>query len=669
MSRNPKYNNERPYIQQQSYRGYPGDESSDEEPYNLLQTNSRDHVNPRSSNMKRNSYAPLLSPEYRSSELPPLPPTMDTESTQEFQFHQYQQYNQVKPPHYQNGSQNQSSHPSLKKEDSAVEYEMTTIDRDQDRDRDRDLPALPDTQLANNYRNPFNDTFDNIPLPQTNYFNSQMDQAPNQNGDSSEYDMDKRSKRNERNRIRSLRSKPRFHYTRLPYFTIIITLIQVIVFMVELAKMASLTGSAFQTSPYFNPMLGPSTYLLIYMGARYVPCMHQIVGITDDTTITFPCANSTSIDTYTCSLSDLCGLSGIPTFDNGTKFAPNQWYRIFIPIFLHAGFLHILFNLLLQLTMGASIERNIGILKYAIIYIASGIAGFLLGANFTPQGIASTGASGSLFGVVATNIILFIYAGKKNSNMYGTKHYKLFIFFMFCEIVVSFVLGLLPGLDNFSHLGGFAMGILTAVLLLKDPFWIFQDGIITYRKNPTTWEQFVNNWNPLYAYEDKIPQRFVIWSAVRVVALVLIIIYFVLLSKNFFNNKENSAESCTWCKYFNCIPVKGWCDIGEVTVTTEPSGPTATATPSQTTTPAPMYTTSIYTTTVPTTAVAPQGNTEGTNGGFKRQVEVFENTFAEKNTTARKLGLGIAEQPAVGLGLYFIVTFLMLSFLKKKKIL
>ena len=150
--------------------------------------------------------------------------------------------------------------------------------------------------------------------------------------------------------------------------------------------------------------------------------------------------------------------------------------------FLHAGFLHIIFNLLLQVTMGSSIEQNIGIIKYAIIYISSGIGGFLLGANFTPQGIASTGALGALFGIVATNIILFIYTGKKNTNMYGTKHYALFICIMIGEIVISLVLGLLPGLDNFSHIGGFAMGILSSIVVLKDPFWVFVDGIITYPK-------------------------------------------------------------------------------------------------------------------------------------------------------------------------------------------
>lgn len=216
----------------------------------------------------------------------------------------------------------------------------------------------------------------------------------------------------------------------------------------------------------------------------------QIKDITDDTSILFPCANSTSIDTYVCSLSELCGLTKLKLSSDGSAYLPDQWYRIFIPIFLHAGFLHIIFNLLLQVTMGSSIERNIGIIKYAIIYISSGIGGFLLGANFTPQGIASTGALGALFGIVATNIILFIYTGKKNTNMYGTKHYALFICIMIGEIVISLVLGLLPGLDNFSHIGGFAMGILSSIVVLKDPFWVFIDGIITYPKNPSTCNNF-----------------------------------------------------------------------------------------------------------------------------------------------------------------------------------
>lgn len=381
---------------------------------------------------------------------------------------------------------------------------------------------------------------------------------------------DSRQRYNQRARFKQLRRHSRFHYTNLPWFTMLVTVIQVIVFIVELVKMLQLTGLAFQTKPYFNPMLGPSTYVLINMGARYVPCMNAIESITDDLSISFPCPNSTDSDTNVCSLSQLCGLSGIPVADDA--YAPHQWYRIITPIFLHAGFLHIFFNLLLQVTMGSSIEKNIGIIKYCLIYLASGIGGFLLGANFSPNGIASTGASGLLFGIMATNIILFVYCGRKNTNIYGTKHYGLFICIMVGEIVVSLVLGLLPGLDNFSHIGGFAVGVLMAVLLLPDPFFVYEDGIITYNPDDNTMQQFVNNWNPMHNWSDKLSLRVLLWLGARVVSGILLVLYFAMLANNFFGDDIRPNDSdCKWCKYINCIPVHGWCDIGEVSVETTDS--------------------------------------------------------------------------------------------------
>lgn len=377
--------------------------------------------------------------------------------------------------------------------------------------------------------------------------------------------VDEKFKKNDRARRKLENRLPRFHYTKLPYFTILVTLIQVIVFIVELAKMAQLTGLAFQTSPYFNPMLGPSTYLFINMGARYVPCMHKLEGITSDPLIQFPCPNSTSTDTNVCSLAELCGLSGIPLDSSG--YHPDQWYRVITPIFLHAGFLHIGFNLLLQVTMGASVERAIGVLKYAIIYLALGVSGFLLGANFSPNGIASTGASGALFGVIATNFLLFIYCGRKNTNPYGTKHYKLFIFIMVLEVIVAFVLGLLPGMDIFSHIGGFCMGLLLLILFLPDPSFVYIDGIYTYYADTSTAQLMLNLWNPMDKYGDKIKWKVLTWAAVRVVCLVLAILYFALLFQNLYSDEmEQGKKTCTWCKYINCIPVNGWCEQGEVSV-------------------------------------------------------------------------------------------------------
>lgn len=46
-----------------------------------------------------------------------------------------------------------------------------------------------------------------------------------------------------------------------PWFMIFISVIQIIVFIAELIIMGKYTGSPIATKPYFNPMLGPSSYV------------------------------------------------------------------------------------------------------------------------------------------------------------------------------------------------------------------------------------------------------------------------------------------------------------------------------------------------------------------------------------------------------------------------
>ena len=180
----------------------------------------------------------------------------------------------------------------------------------------------------------------------------------------------------------------------------IVSLVQIIVFIAELVKMSMLTGSPIETKPSFNPMIGPSPYVQINMGARYVPCMRSEEGVQDTPTppIQWPCPNSTTAS-GSCSLSKLCGMSGVPdsyvdsknpNSNLNTIPAPNQWYRFITPIFLHGGFIHITGNLLLQLTLARDMEKAIGSIRLALVYFSSGIWGFVLGGNFAAPGIAAT---------------------------------------------------------------------------------------------------------------------------------------------------------------------------------------------------------------------------------------------------------------------------------------
>lgn len=196
----------------------------------------------------------------------------------------------------------------------------------------------------------------------------------------------------------NLKKKPSI-WSNIPWVVYILSLVQICVFIAELVKMSNLTGSPIETKPSFNPMIGPSPYLLINMGARYVPCMRLQDQVQNNKVTNWPCPNATKV-LDGCSLSDLCGFQGSARVPNPSTTvsmdnpwdqpAPNQWFRFITPIFLHGGFIHISGNILLQLLLGRDMEKAIGSVRFFIVYFSAGIFGFVLGGNFAQSGIAST---------------------------------------------------------------------------------------------------------------------------------------------------------------------------------------------------------------------------------------------------------------------------------------
>ena len=56
-------------------------------------------------------------------------------------------------------------------------------------------------------------------------------------------------------------------------------------------------------------------------------------------------------------------------------------------------------------------EKAIGSVRFMLVYFPSGIMGFILGANFAGDGVASTGCSGALFGIIA--LVLLVHASRQ----------------------------------------------------------------------------------------------------------------------------------------------------------------------------------------------------------------------------------------------------------------
>lgn len=349
------------------------------------------------------------------------------------------------------------------------------------------------------------------------------------------------------------RKRNGFFSGRVPWVVYFFSLVQLVVFIAELARNAVLTKSPIEVHPQFNPMIGPSPYVLINMGARYVPCMQNIPQV-HDTDIRWPSPSTTSADTstYDGKLADLCGFGGFQI--NGPNDYPNQWYRFIIPIFLHAGVIHIGFNLLLQLTLGREMEQEIGSLRFLLVYLSSGIFGFVLGGNFAPKGIASTGASGSLFGIIALMLLDLLYHWGERKSPWVDLAWIIF------DIGISFVLGLLPGLDNFSHIGGFLMGLVLGICLLHSPDVLRRRvgaDDPPYASVATAGKRFKDEMagfrgfakEPVGFFKGRKPLWWA-WWLVRAAALMGVLIGFILLLTNFY---KKCPQECHWCKHLSCM--------------------------------------------------------------------------------------------------------------------
>ncbi|KAG6885859.1 hypothetical protein C0993_008822 [Termitomyces sp. T159_Od127] len=149
---------------------------------------------------------------------------------------------------------------------------------------------------------------------------------------------------------------------KYPFVVWTLTVAMTCVFIYELVVNAREQGTPVSMKPVVNPMLGPSSDVLINVGARFPPCMKNVSEV--PITTRFGCLNDTANPPlHTCPLEDICGFGGnvdniffvlysddLVGFHDGP---PAQWFRFILAIFLHAGFIHILLNMLAQLTLSA----------------------------------------------------------------------------------------------------------------------------------------------------------------------------------------------------------------------------------------------------------------------------------------------------------------------------
>ena len=160
--------------------------------------------------------------------------------------------------------------------------------------------------------------------------------------------------------------------------------------------------------------------------------------------------------------SDLSGRGG-RVFEEGALvvgfpgvggLADGQWYRLITAAFLHAGVLHIAFNMWALWAFGSVLEQLIGRARYLLLYLISGLAGSAGAVLLSPDAV-TVGASGAVFGVFGAVLVLEQQRVIQGAGAMGI---------ILVNLLITF---LVPGISIGGHIGGLAGGALGMLALSR----------------------------------------------------------------------------------------------------------------------------------------------------------------------------------------------------------
>lgn len=132
-----------------------------------------------------------------------------------------------------------------------------------------------------------------------------------------------------------------------------------------------------------------------------------------------------------------------------------QWYRLFTSAFLHAGTMHLLFNLWALYLFGPPLERRVGGLPFLALYLSSAVAGGTAFLILEPAGRA-VGASGAIFGLFGAWLVA---SYRSRHTVAGQAGFRQLLVLLAINLALPI---LVPGIAWQAHLGGLVAGGLIA---------------------------------------------------------------------------------------------------------------------------------------------------------------------------------------------------------------
>jgi membrane associated rhomboid family serine protease len=131
----------------------------------------------------------------------------------------------------------------------------------------------------------------------------------------------------------------------------------------------------------------------------------------------------------------------------GTAIAGGQWYRLLTAMFLHAGTMHLGFNLIALWIFGREVEAREGPVRTALVFLVTGLAGGAAAFLFEPANALALGASGGVFGLLGVCLVRTWRSGASVQPLVVL-------------LVINLAIGLaVPNISLADHVGGFGAGV------------------------------------------------------------------------------------------------------------------------------------------------------------------------------------------------------------------
>jgi membrane associated rhomboid family serine protease len=185
---------------------------------------------------------------------------------------------------------------------------------------------------------------------------------------------------------------------------------------------------------------------------------------------------------YPCTVSGPC--EAVQIGDHVFRHHLSWWEGTFSSMFMHGSWEHIIGNMLFLWIFGNNVEDALGKVRFALWYLAAGVAAMALQTFVTlsfgttqDASIPNIGASGAIAGVLGAYFLLLPRARVLTLIFFGIIFFREIPAVWFLGIWIALQLwqggfGLTHpdqtgGVAVFAHIGGFAFGLLTVHLAAK----------------------------------------------------------------------------------------------------------------------------------------------------------------------------------------------------------